>query len=168
MQPILALTVARSVAGILSSLTNSAKPQRPTHIQAPVARGPFAKAQKSAGGFDQQLRSELGRRNPIGAPLLSVPGAQPNAPVRGAENFTAEAVKKMESMGVRLTQAQYDRLMEGVREAASRGGRKSLVMMDGLAFTVDTRAGKVLDVSERNRLDINVHTQIDSVVETRI
>lgn len=168
MGPFLALAVARSVAGIVSSLATAPKPQAAARTLAPAARGAFVEAQKGGAGFDQFLREELGRRNPIGASLLSAPGAQPNAPVRGAENFTAEAARKMESMGIRLTQKQYDRLMEGIKEAAARGGRKSLIMMDGLAFTVDTRAGKVLDVSERSGVDIKVHTQIDSVVETKI
>lgn len=102
--------------------------------------------------FDSLLKSELGK-NSAGNFLLS---------------FSDEAAAKMEMMRVRLSPAQFEKLMEGVREAAAKGSEKSLVMMDGLAFTVDVRNGKILDVSDRSRIDTKAYTQIDSVVETRI
>ncbi len=150
MEPILALAAIKTVGGIISDLMAPAPPRTPYIAQAPAPKGPFAKAQGSR--FDSLLKTELGKDSVGTLPL----------------SFSPEATAKMEMMGIRLSKAQYEKLMEGVREAAAKGGQKSLIMMDGLAFVVDVGEGKILDVSDRSRLDTRVYTQIDSVVETRI
>lgn len=150
MDPILALAAMKTVGGIVSNLMAPAQPRTPYIAKAPVAKGAFVKGQGPR--FDSMLKSELGQ-SPAGAFPLK---------------FTPEASAKMQMMGVRLNEGQYEKLMEGVREAAAKGSQQSLVMMDGLAFVVDVGEGKILDVSDRSRLDTKAYTQIDSVVETRI
>ena len=150
MEPILALAAIKTVGGILSNLMAPAPPRTPYIAKAPVAKGAFVKSKGAQ--FNQLLNSKLGQNPAEALPF----------------KFTPEAAAKLEMMGVRLTQTQYEKLMEGVKEAAAKGSRQSLVMMDGLAFVVDVGEGKILDVSDRNRLDTKVYTKIDSVVETRI
>ncbi|MFC1491134.1 hypothetical protein ACFLQ0_00900 [Nitrospinota bacterium] len=152
MEPLLALAAVRSMASIVANLTAPAAPRAPVNTRAPRPAGPFAKAAGAEPRFENFLRSELDKSRPAAGPLA----------------FSPEATQRMQAMGVRLSQAQYDRLMEGVREAAAKGGHRSLIMMDGLAFTVDVREGKVIDVANRNRIDTRVYTQIDSIVETKI
>ena len=150
MEPILALAAIKTVGGIVSNLMAPAPRRTPYIGQAPVAKGAFVKGQGPR--FDGLLKSVMGR-NPAGTLPLE---------------FTSEASAKLQMMGVRLNQGQYEKLMEGVREAAAKGSQQSLVMMDGLAFVVNVGEGKILDVSDRSRLDTRAYTQIDSVVETRI
>ncbi len=150
MEPILALAAIKTVGGILSNLMAPAPPRTPYIAKAPAAKGAFVKAKGSQ--FNQLLKSKVGQDSAEALPF----------------KFTPEATAKLEMMGVRLTQTQYEKLMEGVKEASAKGSQQSLVMMDGLAFVVDVGQGKILDVSDRSRLDTKVYTQIDSVVETRI
>lgn len=152
MEPILALAAIKSVAGIISNLTTPTTPRVPHYTQAPIAKGPFAESLGQKGGFENVLSAALGKEAPQSGPL----------------RFSPEAAKKLEMMNVRLNQTQYEKLMEGVREAAAKGSEKSLVMMDGMAFVVDVKRGEVLDVSDRNRIETKTYTRIDSVVETKI
>ena len=155
MEPMLALAAVRSVASIVASLAQSVAPapsRAPVRASAPRPTGPFARAASRAASFESVLSSEIGRQG-AGA---------------GALGFSPAAVQRMEAMGIRLSQAQYERLMAGVRDAAAKGSQNALVMMDGMAFTVDVREGLVTDVSNRNRIDNRVYTKIDTVVETKI
>lgn len=152
MEPILALAAIKSVTGIISDMMAPAPPKAPHYTKAPVARGPFAKSTGRSGHFGNVLSAEVTKNTPGVLPL----------------QFSFEAYEKMEMMGIRLDQSQYDKLMEGMREAAANGSQKPLIMMDGLAFVVDAKQGKILDVSHRNRLDTKAYTQIDSVIETKI
>ncbi len=155
MEPILALAAVRSVASIVASLAQSVAPapsRAPVRASAPRPTGPFAKAAGRVDSFESVLSSEMGRQ-----------GA-----AAGGLGFSPAAVQRMEAMGIRLSQAQYERLMAGVRDAAAKGSQNALVMMDGMAFTVDVRQGLVTDVSNRNRIDNRVYTKIDTVVETKI
>ena len=152
MEPILALTLARGVAGIVSSLVAPRPTAAPVRVQAPTPRGAFVKASAGGDGFASVLRDELGK--------------QSQSPM--ALSFTKDASQKLEQLGVSLTQDQYDRLMEGVKEAASKGGKNSLVMMDGMAFTVDVTKGKITDVARRGQASGAPNTNIDTVVETKI
>ena len=86
--------------------------------------------------------------------------------VRGAEplSFSAHAQSRLVSRQIQLTDTQLARLRSGVDQAAQKGARDSLVMMDNLAFIVSVANRKVVTALDGAASQGNVFTQIDSAV----
>jgi len=81
--------------------------------------------------------------------------------------FSQDASQKMGERGIRLTEAQFEKLLGAVEEAAAKGSQRSLILMEGLAFVVDVQNRTVVDLADRNRLGDLASMRIDSVVEAK-
>jgi len=68
------------------------------------------------------------------------------------------------SRSINLTGEQMARLQNGVSQAAQKGARESLVMMDNLAFIVSVTNRTVVTAVDKAASSGNVFTQIDSAV----
>lgn len=100
----------------------------------------------------------------------------PQAPVRkGSESFSAalhkarlqftnHAQNRLAHRQINLSRDGLDRLNQAVDQAAQRGGKESLVLMDDLAFLVNVPERKVITAMNTRSDRQNVFTQIDSVV----
>ena len=78
--------------------------------------------------------------------------------------FSAHAQSRLLSRQISLTEPQMERLQQGVRNAAGKGARESLVLMDNLAFVVSVKNRTVITAVEGAAQSGNVFTQIDSAV----
>ncbi|MEK6712482.1 MAG: hypothetical protein AABZ64_18085 [Nitrospinota bacterium] len=151
MQTLLALAAFQSVGSLVASLTAPPAPPMPAAGQGlGPASGPLA-APKRRDGFEDLLRAELAGRREKNAPPA----------------FTPEASQKLAQMGVRLNEAQLERLSGAVEEAARRGGQRALVLMDGAAYFVDMRDRTVVNVEDKNRLASLGELRVDTVVEAK-
>jgi flagellar operon protein len=56
------------------------------------------------------------------------------------------------------------RLNEGTQKAGSKGIRESLVILDNLAFIVNTENRTVVTAMDSNLSDENIYTNIDGAV----
>jgi len=121
-------------------------------------------------------------------PIPGIAGTQPAGPTvpstrsdktRGAEfqkvferelehgkplTFSAHAQSRLLSRQISLTDPQMQRLQQGVQNAAGKGARESLVLMDNLAFVVSVKNRTVITAVEGAAQSGNVFTQIDSAV----
>jgi flagellar operon protein len=79
-------------------------------------------------------------------------------------NFSAHAQSRLLSRSIQLTNQQMDRLQHGVNQAAQKGARDSLVMVDNLAFIVSVSNRTVVTAVDGAAQNGNVFTQIDSAV----
>jgi flagellar operon protein len=79
-------------------------------------------------------------------------------------NFSAHAQSRLLSRSINLTGEQMARLQNGVSQAAQKGARESLVMMDNLAFIVSVTNRTVVTAVDKAASSGNVFTQIDSAV----
>jgi flagellar operon protein len=95
-------------------------------------------------GFDAILQSEVRDARPL--------------------DFSAHAQSRLLSRRIQLSDAQIARLQHGVDQAAQKGARDSLVMMDNLAFIVSVANRKVVTAIDGATTQGNVFTQIDSAV----
>ena len=77
---------------------------------------------------------------------------------------SAHAKTRLESRGIDLDAAAWERVMEGVDRAAQKGARESLVMVDDVALIVSVKNRTVITAVDRERLKENVFTNIDSAV----
>ncbi|MDN5325490.1 MAG: hypothetical protein PWP41_185 [Moorella sp. (in: firmicutes)] len=72
--------------------------------------------------------------------------------------------ERLESRGINLSAQQMARLEDGVRRAAGKGARESLVLLDDLALVVSVKNRTVITAAARQDLQENVFTNIDSAV----
>jgi flagellar operon protein len=79
-------------------------------------------------------------------------------------SFSSHAQSRLLSRQILLSNEQMARLQHGVEQAAEKGARDSLVMLDNLAFIVSVSNRKVVTALDGATRTGNVFTQIDSAV----
>ena len=78
--------------------------------------------------------------------------------------FSAHAQARLLQNQIQLTPNQMDRLERGVGQAAKKGAKDSLIVLDNLALVVNTQKSVVITAVDGSRMRDNVFTQIDSAV----
>ncbi|MCP4646027.1 MAG: hypothetical protein GY851_36625 [bacterium] len=78
--------------------------------------------------------------------------------------FSAHALQRLDDRGIRLTAADAARVDRAVDEAAAKGGRESLLLMDRLALVVNVPNRTVITVMPQDGTGDAVFTNIDSAV----
>ena len=78
--------------------------------------------------------------------------------------FSAHAQARLLQNQIQLTPHQMDRLERGVGQAAKKGAKDSLIVLDNLALLVNTQKSVVITAVDGARMRDNVFTQIDSAV----
>ena len=78
--------------------------------------------------------------------------------------FSSHAQKRLEKREIALNDEGLARLAQAVDKVEKRGGRESLVLMDGLAFIVNVQERLVVTALDQESRKEGVFTQIDSVV----
>ncbi|MFH1011588.1 MAG: TIGR02530 family flagellar biosynthesis protein [bacterium] len=78
--------------------------------------------------------------------------------------FSAHARARLLERQIELTPNQMDRLEKGVGQAAQKGAKDSLVLLDNLALLVSIRNRTVITAMDDARMRENVFTEIDSTV----
>ncbi|MCR5651900.1 MAG: flagellar protein [Lachnospiraceae bacterium] len=79
-------------------------------------------------------------------------------------NFTKHAAQRLNDRNIELSEAQLTRLFNGTQEAGNKGINSSLVMVDDLAFIVNTKSNTVVTAMDPASNDKNVFTNIDGAV----
>ncbi len=78
--------------------------------------------------------------------------------------FTKHAGARLEERDIQLTKEQMSRLEEGTSKASSKGIKESLVLMDNLAFIVNTQSRTVITAIDQKSTEENIYTNIDGAV----
>ncbi len=78
--------------------------------------------------------------------------------------FSNHAQKRLEKRDIALSNDDLARLSLAVDNAAKRGGKDSLVLMDDMAFVVNVKDRLVVTAVDAKSRGEGVFTQIDSVV----
>ena len=79
-------------------------------------------------------------------------------------NFSKHANERLSSRNIQLSDAQMERLNDGVQQAKQKNINESLVMMDNLAFIVNVKNNTVITAMDQESNDSNVFTNIDGAV----
>ena len=79
-------------------------------------------------------------------------------------HFSQHAQQRLAQRGIELSSSQTERLQSAVQDAAQKGGREALVLVDSLAFVVSVRNKTVITAMEGDGLKSHVFTNIDSAV----
>ena len=78
--------------------------------------------------------------------------------------FSAHAQQRLESRDIRLSPEDTARISRAVDQAAAKGARESLLLMDGVALVVSVPNRTVITALGTNESDNTVFTNIDSAV----
>ena len=106
------------------------------------------------------------------APAAPNPTRAPAAPGFGdvlaqrtaGVQFSGHALQRIERRGIPMDPQTLVRLNEGVNRAAAKGGRESVVLVDGTAFVVSVRNKTVITAVDPAHMRDHVFTNIDSAV----
>jgi flagellar operon protein len=117
---------------------------RALHDPAQTSGTPPGAQPAAAGAFARALQSEL-------APPPRV-------------KFSAHAEHRMRERGVELTQSQLDQIGDALDLVGQKGGRQTLLILDGLALVASVPNRTVITALGNQELDNAVFTNIDSAV----
>jgi flagellar operon protein len=81
-----------------------------------------------------------------------------------ALRFTKHAGERLEQRDIQLSQEQMTRLEEGTQKANSKGIKESLVLLDDMAFIVNTQSRTVITAMYQESGEDNIYTNIDGAV----
>lgn len=118
-----------------------------------------------------QFHDVAGSAAPPSVPNVAKPLATPFSQVLENEvlsargvRFSAHALERLDSRRITLSAADQARIRRAVEQAASRGARETLLLMDRLALIVSVPNRTVITVVPYDQLEHNVFTNIDSAV----
>lgn len=78
--------------------------------------------------------------------------------------FSKHASNRLNERNIELTNNQLERLNDGTKKASEKGIKESLVLVDKLAFIVNTKSNTVITAMDQTETDENVFTNIDGAV----
>ena len=84
----------------------------------------------------------------------------------GEVRFSKHAANRLNDRNIELTEEQLERLNDGTKKAGDKGIKESLVLIDELAFIVNTRSNTVITAFVQGETKENIFTNIDGAVIT--
>lgn len=78
--------------------------------------------------------------------------------------LSGHAQTRMQSRQIEIDKGQWERVMQGVDKAAAKGAKESLVLVDDVAMVVSVKNRTVITMIDKEQLNNNVFTNIDSAV----
>ena len=117
---------------------------RATSNQERVAQSDKSKNQSFDPRFHQFLQTELTKTQEL--------------------KFSAHADRRLKSRNIELDPQQLKALDKAVNNAAAKGSRDSLVLLDNLALLVNIPNRTVVTAMDRSEMESNIITNIDSAV----
>lgn len=78
--------------------------------------------------------------------------------------FSKHAGERLADRNITLTEEQLSRLEDGAHKAGAKGIKESLVLMDGMAFIVNTKNNMVITAMNQSGAEENIYTNIDGAV----
>ncbi len=82
----------------------------------------------------------------------------------GCVRFSKHADARLRQRDIQLSDDQMTRLNEGTQKAGLKGIKESLVILDNLAFIVNTENRTVVTAMDSTNNDENIYTNIDGAV----
>lgn len=110
-------------------------------------------------GSKESVNSKIYNGTPF-EQILAQKGSTAKEPV----HFSRHASNRLNERDITLSTEQLDRLMEGTNKAATKGINESLVLLDNLAFIVNTKSNTVITAMDSSETKENVFTNIDGAV----
>lgn len=115
---------------------------------------------------DQFLTGQKSRQNIKTAEGLSFEEVLHRTQENGEVHFSKHAANRLNDRNIELTEEQLERLNDGTKKAGDKGIKESLVLIDELAFIVNTKSNTVITAFVQGETKENIFTNIDGAVIT--
>ncbi len=115
---------------------------------------------------DQFLTQQKSKSNIQTAEGLSFEEILQKTQQDGEVKFSKHAANRLNDRNIELTEEQLERLNDGTKKAGDKGIKESLVLIDELAFIVNTRSNTVITAFVQGETKENIFTNIDGAVIT--
>ena len=131
-----------------------------------VKNSQFLSIEQLQDQYLRQQKANSGNKAPQGMSFEEIlqkqqmPKLQPTEHVR----FSKHAANRLNDRNIELTDRQLERLNDGTKKAGEKGIRDSLVLVDQLAFIVNTKSNTVITAMDQTEADENIYTNIDGAV----
>jgi flagellar operon protein len=79
-------------------------------------------------------------------------------------NVSTHAMKRLQERNIELDGNEYMKLKEAVSKLRAKGGHDSLVITQKAAYVVDVDKNTVVTAVDKNNMNENVFTKIDSTI----
>ncbi|HXH74574.1 MAG TPA: TIGR02530 family flagellar biosynthesis protein [Bacteriovoracaceae bacterium] len=94
-----------------------------------------------------------------------LPQPQVNGSHLGQEvQVSSHAMKRLQERNIDLDSNEFMKIKEGISKLRSKGGHDSLVITQKAAYVVDVDKNTVVTAVDRNSMNENVFTKIDSTI----
>ncbi len=118
---------------------------------------------------DQYLKQQKvnsGNKTPQGMSFEEILQKQQvqGTPTKEVVKFSKHAANRLNDRKIELTDEQLERLNDGTKKAGQKGIRDSLVLVDQLAFIVNTKSNTVITAMDQTEANENIYTNIDGAV----
>lgn len=127
-----------------------------------IANNNRTSIQQMTGQLLQGNRKKIRKENVSGASFQEILSRKQEAASASELKFSKHATERLMSRNIDLSPEQIERLNGGANMAKEKGIKESLVMVDNLAFIVNTKNRTV--VTAVNELNNAVFTNIDGAV----
>jgi flagellar operon protein len=78
--------------------------------------------------------------------------------------FSSHASERMKSRGIQLNSVDMDKLNSAVDQAAEKGSKDSLVLLNNVAYVVSVKNKTVVTAVDSSSMQNHLFTQIDSAI----
>ncbi|MEE1038147.1 MAG: TIGR02530 family flagellar biosynthesis protein [Eubacterium sp.] len=113
---------------------------------------------------NQFLSQQKGRQKVSTTDGLSFEQVLQNTQNSNEVRFSKHAASRLNDRNIELTSEQWERLKDGTKKAGEKGIQESLVLVDELAFIVNTKSNTVITAMDQSETKENVFTNIDGAV----
>lgn len=113
---------------------------------------------------NQFLSQQKGRQKVSTTDGLSFEQILQNTQNSSEVKLSKHAVNRLNDRNIELTSEQWERLKDGTKKAGEKGIQESLVLVDELAFIVNTKSNTVITAMDQSETKENVFTNIDGAV----
>lgn len=85
-------------------------------------------------------------------------------PLHSGISLSSHAAKRLQERQIDFDNSEYVKVREAISKLKDKGGKDSLVVTDKAAYIVDVKNNKVVTAVDKNSMNENVFTKIDSTV----
>lgn len=134
-----------------------------------IITGGFTSTLQAADKFGKNRSAEASNQN-IGMSFQDILAKQKSIAeivdetAQSGVKFSKHADMRLKQRDITLTDEQLSRLNVGTQKAELKGIKESLVIMDDLAFIVNTQNNTVVTAMDKNNNEENIFTNIDGAV----
>ena len=126
----------------------------------------FLSIEQLQNQYLKQQKVNSGNKVPQGMSFEEILHKQQTQGTQPAETvkFSKHAANRLNDRKIELTDEQLERLNDGTKKAGAKGIKDSLVLVDQLAFIVNTKSNTVITAMDQTEADENIYTNIDGAV----